>query len=426
MLIAALAGSLIGALAGLIPAIGTFVSLLLVYPWLVEMSVPEIIAFFVCLSSVSQFTGSVPALMLKIPGESSSIIAIKESTEIQKRGELGDAIALTAVGSFLAGLGAALFTIVFIGVLDSVSLLAFSNTFLTVILMGLVALFCLNNENPVSHNIIMIAAGLLLGFVGFNSTFNTNFASFGISELQTGLPLYPVITGLFVVNELSKSNFDVKPPEFKFTTSLRQFHWSSWLRGTVLGYLCGFLPMAGKIIGTTTGYAWERALKKTTSLRRLLNAESANNSAIISSLLPLLLFGIPITLGEALIFDIVELKDFTFTINTSEQLFRDILPSIILANFIGLIIAWPLAKQSLVIFKLNSTAIFVCIGFILIVTNVYIGSLSNQIVYYVVVLALSSGAGYVLRRWDTMPLIFAFILNDAIISNTYRFYLLNF
>ena len=425
MLIAALAGSLIGALAGLIPAIGTFVSLLLAYPWLVEMSVPEIIAFFVCLSSVSQFTGSVPALMLKIPGESSSIIAIKESTEIQQRGELGDAIALTAVGSFLAGLGAALFTIVFIGVLDGVSLLAFSNTFLTVILIGLVVLFCLNNENPVSHNILMIALGLLLGFVGFNSTFNTNFASFGISELQTGLPLYPVITGLFVVNELSKSNFNVSPPEFKFTTSLQRFHWGSWLRGTVLGYLCGFLPMAGKIIGTTTGYAWERALK-TTSLRRLLNAESANNSAIISSLLPLLLFGIPITLGEALIFDIVELKDFTFTINTSEQLFRDILPSIILANFIGLIIAWPLAKQSLIIFKLNSTAIFIFIGIVLVFTNVYIGSLSNQIGYYVIVLALSSVIGYMLRRWDTMPLIFAFILNDAIISNTYRFYLLNF
>ena len=425
VLLPAIFGSLLGALAGLLPAVGTFASLLLVYPWLLEATVPQILAFFVCLASVSQFTGSVPALLLKIPGETSSLIAIKESTNIIQQNQAGEAIAVTAVGSFLAGIAAMTFTYLFLGYLDSVTVNAFSNTVLTVLLLGLVVLFCVNNDNPIFVNALFIVSGLGLGLVGYTGLVGTSWMTFNNSDLQTGLPLYPMITGLFVVNEVLKGDYKYRKFTLDFHKSLSNFKLASWFRGTVVGYLSGFLPMAGKVIGTTLGYSLEKRFNKE-SIPKVLNAESANNSAIISSLLPLLLFGIPITLGEALIFDIIELKDFSFSINTSEQLFTQIIPAIIIANLLGLLIAWPLAKQSLLIFRVDSRILFSVIAIILVATNMYIGSLNNQAVYYFVVLSLSSIAGYTLRKYDTFPLVFTFILHDAIISNTYRFYLLNF
>ena len=100
--------------------------------------------------------------------------------------------------------------------------------------------------------------------------------------------------------------------------------------------------------------------------------------------------------------------------------------SIAVRNFLGLLVAWPLAKQSLVIFKLDSRILFSAITVILLITNMYVGSINNQMFYYLVVLLISSYAGYALKKYDTFPFVFAFILHDAIISNVYRFYLLNF
>ena len=421
----ALFGSMLGAVAGLIPVVGTFASLLLAYPYLLDSSVPQILTFFVCLASVSQFTGSVPALLLKIPGESSSLIAIKESSNILKQNLAGEAIAITALGSFFAGLSAMAFTYFFLGALDHFTATAFSNTVLTVLLLLLIGLFCVNNTNPLAVNVLFILAGLGIGLIGYNSLLGENILTFENNDLRTGLPLYPVITGVFVVNEIIKGNYQYQSTELKLANGIKHFDLTSWFRGTVIGYLGGFLPMAGKVIGTVVGYNVEQRFTNS-SLRKLLNAESANNSAIISSLLPLLLFGIPITLGEALIFDIIELKDFSFSAATSGLIFAQIIPAIILANFLGLLVAWPLAKQSLVIFKLDSRILFSAITVILLITNMYVGSINNQMFYYLVVLLISSYAGYALKKYDTFPFVFAFILHDAIISNVYRFYLLNF
>jgi len=425
ILVPALLGSMLGAVAGLIPVVGTFASLLLVYPYLLDSSVAQILTFFVCLSSVSQFTGSVPALLLKIPGESSSLIAIKESSNILKQNLAGEAIAITALGSFFAGISAMLFTYLFLGMLDQFTATAFSNTVLTVLLLMLIVLFCVNNTNTVAVNIVFIASGLGLGLIGYNSLLSESILTFNNNDLRTGLPLYPVITGVFVVNEIIKGQYQYQNTELKITSGLRHFNIFSWFRGTVIGYLGGFLPMAGKVIGTVVGYNVEQRFTDS-SLRKLLNAESANNSAIISSLLPLLLFGIPITLGEALIFDIIELKDFSFSVATSAGIFASIIPAIVVANFLGLIVAWPLAKQSLVIFRLDSKILFSAIVVILLITNLYVGAINNQMFYYLIVLILSSCVGYALKKYDTFPFIFAFILHDAIISNVYRFYLLNF
>lgn len=421
----AIFGSILGAVAGLIPVVGTFASLLLAYPYLLDSTVPQILTFFVCLASVSQFTGSVPALLLKIPGESSSLIAIKESSNILKKNLAGEAIAITALGSFFAGLASMTFTWFFLGSLDSFTAGAFSNTVLTVLLLLLIGLFIVNNDNPILVNILFTVGGLGIGIIGYNSLLGASILTFNNSELSTGLPLYPVITGVFVVSEIIKGEYRYQHTDLKLTNGLRYFNIFSWMRGTVIGYLSGFLPMAGKIIGTVVGYNVESRFTKN-SLRKILNAESANNSAIISSLLPLLLFGIPITLGEALIFDIIELKDFNFSAATSAEMFAAIIPAIILANFLGLLFAWPLAKHSLNIFKLDSRILFSLISIILLATNLYVGSLTNQTLYYLIILTVSGCVGYLLRKYDTFPFVFAFILHDAIISNIYRFYLLNF
>ena len=94
-------GCIVGLFAGLIPGVGVFTALILLYPLLIDLSIQELLVLYIPIASISQFIGSVPALFFKIPGEPTSFIATEYGHKLFHNGH-HDLIPLTAIGSFVA------------------------------------------------------------------------------------------------------------------------------------------------------------------------------------------------------------------------------------------------------------------------------------------------------------------------------------
>ena len=100
-----LVGVLFGLIAGMLPGVGNVVTLMLVYPFVTDFTLFQIILFYVCLAGAAQYTGSVVATTLAVPGETSSLPAVTEGHRMFLDGRGNYAISNSAIGSFVgAGL----------------------------------------------------------------------------------------------------------------------------------------------------------------------------------------------------------------------------------------------------------------------------------------------------------------------------------
>ena len=181
-----------GLISGLIPGVGNFVLLLLAWPFLYNFSVMELLIIYVSMASISQFIGSIPAIVFGIPGESSSFPAVQESKRLNTVEEVSKSISGSAFGSAFGGIVVAGLCFYFVQYLDLIK-----HFYSTKLLVGLLLTVCfvmvLTIDNKWWVNILLIISGLLLGSIGYNSYLNTEFLTFGINSLWSGLPLTVVL-----------------------------------------------------------------------------------------------------------------------------------------------------------------------------------------------------------------------------------------
>ena len=98
-----LLGVLAGTIAGIVPGIGVFATLLILYPWLTSLNIIDTFVFYLALTSTTQYIGSVSATILGVPGEASSLPAIYEGHTLFKKGRGATAISGAALGSLVGG-----------------------------------------------------------------------------------------------------------------------------------------------------------------------------------------------------------------------------------------------------------------------------------------------------------------------------------
>ena len=151
----------------------------------------------------------------------------------------------------------------------------------------------------------------------------------------------------------------------------------------------------------------------------LVSSETANNSGQFASMLPLLLIGIPITGSEIVLYSMLvdagwSPFQFDNVSNNADMIFRQIVPWFVVANMVGLIIAWPLARQVLNIFARSKKYMIVILGVGMLVLNTYLGILDYRVWLYTVCLFVFSCIGLLLKKHETVPLIFMFILGNDI------------
>jgi len=440
-------GVSLGLIAGMLPGVGNVVILMLVYPFITDYSLFQIILFYLCLAGAAQYTGSVVATTLAIPGETSSLPAVKEGHRMFRDGKGNYAISNSAIGSFV---GSGIASLIMLAVLPIAvfGIAKFYNTHTQVIILCVVSVFLIvtYGDQKWYVNLGLFAFGWMLSRVGFNKELMSyNFDSVINYEtfyyLHFGLPLYPVVIGLFVFPIFLKSWDSSRPDasaldklwDNKFIQHIKEYckHIGSSIRGTLVGSICGLVPHLTATLASNVAYVLEMGRQKKKNqynengdIKSLVSAETANNAAGLTQLTPLLLIGIPITTSEAIILNIIEnnmeVINWTTTIQTG--MFSQLLLYFVLMNFICVLAAWPFAKYLHVIFKLDPKLLYAMTFLVLVVLVYYLGDMRQQGMFYLYVLLLLLPIGAMLCRWDTLILVFAFVLQGQIESGITRLF----
>jgi len=409
-----------GFISGFIPGIGNFATLLVIFPYLYALDPVQVLVLYVALTTISQYIGSIPAITYGVPGESSSIPAVIESKNLKDTKQSYQAIVQSAIGSTFGGLLVLIITWLFVDHLMVV--MNFFDTKMQLILyvFMFVVMTVIVRSNSFLVNVGMIAFGLALGMVGYNKWLQTAILTFDQPHLYSGIPFVIVMIALLGIPEIIK-NFDVKQ-EYKPLTKDKikiKFNLFSSMWYSLVGFVGGLAPGMTTTMSSQLAYLISK-VKSKDPVDRITASETANNAGAFSQLIPLMLLGIPLIGSEALVLNVMEAKGFNLGIVSFPETFQTVAISLFVINAVGLLLAWPLAKHISKLFMVNLKIVYAIIFICLIAVVAWVGHSNYQLGFYMITFMALMPIAILLRRFDTMPLVFAFLVHDRIFELTFR------
>ena len=99
-----LIGALLGTLIGVLPGIGATATIAMLLPITFQLGDP--VSSLIMLAGIyygAQYGGSTTAILINMPGESSSAVTAIDGYQMARKGRAGAALAIAAIGSFFAG-----------------------------------------------------------------------------------------------------------------------------------------------------------------------------------------------------------------------------------------------------------------------------------------------------------------------------------
>jgi TctA family transporter len=94
------------------------------------------------------------------------------------------------------------------------------------------------------------------------------------------------------------------------------------------------------------------------------------------------------------------------------MIFKQIVPWFVFANIVGLFVAWPLARKILNLFANNKKYMIAILAVGMLLLNTYLGILDYRVWLYTVCLIVFSCIGLLIKKYETVPLVFMFILGN--------------
>ena len=432
-------GVLLGTLIGVLPGIGPVPTIAMLLP--ITYALPPVSAL-IMLAGIyygAQYGGSTTAILVNLPGESSSVVTCIDGYQMARRGKAGKALSVAALGSFIAGSVATLVVAAFAPPLAEFALKFGPAEYFSLMVLGLLAAVVLASGSLLKA-IAMIVLGLLLGIIGTDVNSGLQRFTFGVPELSDGIGFVVVAMGLFGFAEIIV-NLEQKEHREVFTDNVSGL-WLKWrefkealpaiLRGTGIGSVLGILPGGGAMLSAFAAYTLEKKIAKDPSrfgkgaIEGVAGPESANNAGAQTSFIPLLTLGIPPNAVMALMvgaMTIHSIQPGPQVMTSNPQLFWGLIASMWIGNVMLVILNLPMigiwVKLLKVPYRLLYPAIllFCCIG-------VY--SLQNN-VFDVLMTAVFGVLGWVFVKLECepAPLLLGFILGPMMEENLRRALLLS-
>ena len=301
-----LIGCFLGTAIGVLPGLGPTATIAMLLP--VTFGLPPVSAL-IMLSGIyygAQYGGSTTAILVNLPGESSSVVTALDGYQLAKQGHAGRALGIAAIGSFFAGTVCTLLIALFAPPLAEVALKFGPAEYFSLMVLGLVASIVLASGSLL-HALGMIVFGLLLGLVGTDVNSGTARYSFSVPELADGISFVTVAMGIFGLGEIianlaqeqTRSVMVKKVTGLMPTWSDLKLTFPAMLRGTGLGAVLGILPGGGAMLASFSAYALEKKVSKNAknfgkgAIEGVAAPESANNAGSQTSFIPMLTLGIP-------------------------------------------------------------------------------------------------------------------------------------
>src|SRR5204863_6699708 len=149
----------------------------------------------------SQYGGSTTSLLMRIPGEASSVMTCIDGYAMAQKGRAGAALCIAAVGSFIAGTFGVIMLTVVAPPLATFALRFGPPEYTALLMLGLIFLAYMSSTSLV-RTLLMASFGLLLGMIGIDVLTGHFRYSFDIPELGDGIGIVPVAVGLFGLGEI--------------------------------------------------------------------------------------------------------------------------------------------------------------------------------------------------------------------------------
>ena len=420
------AGCFVGTLVGVLPGIGPALTIALLLPLTYHVPATSMFVMFAGIYYGAAFGGSTTSILIKTPGEASSMMTALEGHKMARQGRAGQALATAAIGSFVAGtIGTVALT--FFAPMVVEAALAFGPAeYFSLMVLSLVAVSAVLG-NSMLRGLLALAVGLLLGLVGLDLQTGQPRFTFGQAQLLDGIEVTVAAVGLFAVGEalyLAWQGREAKTGEvLKVSGSLWMSRqdwarsWKPWLRGSLFGFPIGALPAGGAELPTLLSYYTEKKLSSHPeefghgAIEGVAGPEAANNAAAAGVLMPLLTLGIPTSATAAIMLSAFE----GYGIQTGPQLFASqsslvwtLIASLYIGNVILLVLNLPLVGLWVKLLKIPPPWLYA--GIIVVSTAGVYGA--GNSVFNVGLLYAFGLVGYAMRRFDfpAAPLIVGLIL----------------
>src|SRR5262249_26561090 len=266
----AFVGAMVGTLIGVLPGIGPIATIAMLLPLTFHL---EPISGLIMLAGIfygAQYGGSTTAILVNLPGETSSVVTCIDGHQMARQGRAGAALAVAALGSFFAGCISTALIAGFAPPLARVGQSFGSPEYFSLMVLGLIAAVVLAHGSVVKAG-AMIILGLLVRLVGTHRNTGGPRFPFGIRELTDGIDVATLAIGLFGVGEIITNLSQSEESRSVVTQKITRLWptgddfrraWPAVLRGTSLGSILGVLPGGGATLSSFAAYALEKKSSK--------------------------------------------------------------------------------------------------------------------------------------------------------------------
>ena len=435
-----LIGCLLGTLIGVLPGIGPIATIAMLLPITYGLSPLGALIMLAGIYYGAQYGGSTTAVLVNLPGESSSVVTCLDGYQMAKKGRAGSALTIAALASLFAGCVGTLLLAAFAPVLAKFAEQFRSPEYFALMLFGLIAAVVLASGSVVKA-IAMVVLGLLFGLVGTDVSSGVTRYGFGVPELYDGIDFVPVAVGLFGLAEIM-SNLDKRAENRDLAAEVGSL-WPTRdearravpavLRGTLVGSLLGILPGGGAVLSSFAAYTLEKKISRHPeefgrgAVEGVAAPEAANNAGAQTSFIPLLTLGIPSTPVMAIMVGAMMIQGIapgTALIKERPDLFWGIVASMWIGNVMLVIINLPLIGLWVKLLRVPYRILFPIILVLCCVGTYSTGNATTL----VIMLAMFSVLGYVFVKLgcETAPFLLGFVLGPLMEENLRRSMVISF
>ena len=432
----AVIGLAVGIAWGAIPALSSTMAMALLIGFSAALEQHAAIIFLLAIYSGSVYGGSISAICTNIPGTPAAACTALDGYPLFRNGKGGRALGISIAASTIGNLFGALILILFTPVLLKLVLNVGAWEIALLGLWGVMISGSVTSQDSAAKGWLSGLIGLALSFVGVDAITGTPRFTYEIGFLYGGLNFVAILIGVFGFAEIARGllmekDADVPPLENRVTISMTTLvkNWVNILRSSSIGAIIGAIPAAGADIAAFISYSVskrsasssERELFGKGSYRGIIAAESANNSSVGGSLLPLLVLAIPGSTVAAAFMGAMNLQGIHMgpLIQISHPgLLEFIFASLITISILMGIIALAVGKVVIALLSVPRTVLLPCILPICVMGAFAAQNTVGDI--YVMLIAGIAGIGLVAGGFPLAPIIMGVILGPLVDLNFRR------
>lgn len=413
-----LAGIFVGILTGLLPALPVYIGPFILYYFHNDLSLEYLLVFWLVVVSGSQFFGSVATITTKIPGEESALVYLKD-LDYLTLDERRILLYQTAVGSLIAGITSTVFLYVALQFVNLDNLPFLSSVKFQIALYTITLISLLYASKNYFWTVLLICLGFV---ISPQNNYAINATWFEIKTLFQGYTFFMVLLGVMIIPQVF-TNYNSQTAYNSQLNQITRRTQNLWLsvKSTILGIMAGLVP------GPSATTASVLAYKTTTTGNkdRIVAAETANNSSVITCALPLLAFSLPINQNTLIMSNLADLKSLFLPSAIFENSFvgtLTVLDITTISLLVSLVIYYFLSTHLIdfyarLIVNLHSRIKFVMISIVAVLIGIDLYTAETTVVSYLTLLTFFTTIGFILKfkNVSPLPLLFTIILGDKLI-----------